>query len=294
MISVVHLDGSCRHPNLLEFVDRSERGLVRTSLLCAKLAVNIKKISFTLKKFEQKDAACFVRRSIAEGRAAGPSTFASALRSILKCGRMYRQPNIASGLLSEHGLVFDKESVLLELGKHFAEAAHGSLTHVGDLLERRDSEQQCVDVSMAGVPTVAAFAVGLLDMQHGKAAGPSSLPVELYKGDPAGAALVHYPLIMTSVHRRLLPALWTGTQVTGIPKQLDDLEHASSWRSIALAESVAKGFGKASADRVVLCVALALGLPSRLNTFAAIWGVSTASGRPAPLCSPMEGRRIIA
>ena len=167
MISVLHLDGSCRHPNLLEFVDRSERRLVRTSLLCAKLAVNIRKISFTLKKFEQKDAACFVRRSIAEGRAAGPSTFASALRSILKCGRMYRQPNIASGLLNEHGLVFDKESVLLELGKHFAEAEHGSLTHVGDLLERRDSKQQCVDVSR-GYPRSLPSLLGCLICNMGK------------------------------------------------------------------------------------------------------------------------------
>ena len=161
------------------------------------------------------------------------------------CGRKYRQPNIASGLVGEDGLLFDKESVLLELGKHFAEAEHGSLTCVGDLLDRRGREQRCEDISMIGVPIVAAFAVGLLDMQHGKAAGPSSLPVELYQGDPAGAALVHYPLITKAVHRRLLPALWTGTQVTGIPKQLSDLEHASSWRSIALAESAAKGFGKA-------------------------------------------------
>ena len=36
-----------------------------------------------------------------------------------------------------------------------------------------------------------------------------------------------------------------GSCLRGIPKQLDDLEHASSWRSIALAESVAKVSGKA-------------------------------------------------
>ena len=139
-----------------------------------------------------------------------------------------------------------------ELGKHFAEAEHGCVTCVDDLLEQRDCELQCEDISMDGVPTVAAFAVGLLDMQHGNAAGSSSLPVELYQGDAAGAALVHYPLIMKSVRRKLLPALWTGTQVTGVPKKLDGLVRASSWRSIALAESVAKGFGKALRSQLAI------------------------------------------
>ena len=230
---------------LVDLLATSERQIARVNLLCARLAAAIRKFSFLLRKSEQKDAASFVRRSIADGRAAGPSEFAAALRGILKCGRKYRPPNIASGLAGEGGLIFDKESVLLELGKHFAEAEHGSLISVADLLQKRDHEQRSEDVFMVGIPSVASFAIGLLDMQHGKAAGSSSFPVELYQGDPAGAALVHYPLVLKAVHRRILPALWNGTQVTGIPKQLNDLEHASSWRSIALAESVAKGFGKA-------------------------------------------------
>ena len=231
--------------SLVGLLATSDRRLARVNLLCARLAVAIRKFSSLLRKSEQKDAASFVRTSIADGRAAGPSEFAAVLRSILKCGRKFRSPNIASGLAGEGGLIFDKDSILLELGKHFAEAEHGRLVGVADLLHQRDHEQGCEDVFMAGIPSVASFALGLLDMQHGKAAGPSSLPVELYQGDPAGAALVHYPLVLKAVHRRILPTLWNGTQVTGIPKQLNDLESASSWRSIALAESVAKGFGKA-------------------------------------------------
>ena len=76
---------SDRHHGLFDLVVKGERQIAKVNLLCARLAVVIRHFSLTLKKFQQKDAASFVGRSIAEGKAAGPSKF---------CFRAQKHPNV--------------------------------------------------------------------------------------------------------------------------------------------------------------------------------------------------------
>ena len=223
--------------------------LRRLGFLEAQLTKVIQGLNRTIRTQGAKDAAAFVRETVASARQQGTEALAKALRGVMKCGRRYRAPVAAPALCVDGVFITEPEEVNCALERHFAGPERAVERSLQDLLLADEPAQ--VDVFDARcVPGLLEIAEGFKAMKDGKAPGLSSIPVEAYKYAALPAAEVHLPIVLKSVQRGLMPLLWRGARAAAIPKPAKNLSAPQGWRSVALHEVACKGLGRAIRQRL--------------------------------------------
>ena len=238
---------------------KARRRYVAAILSEARLAKLIRGLTATANKLSTRDVAAHTPAVLASARHEGPAALYQSLRGVMRSGRRYKPPLLFPALELETGTVADPAEVQIRLAEHFAQPEHGDFTLVRDVaVECNQLGATHSVLDLASLPSLSSSAMSFLTMKDGKASGISTIPGEAYRYAALEAAAGHSALYLKMAARGQWPMLWRGVLATAIPKPHKHGATLNAWRSIALAEAVAKGIGRS----------IRLQLADRLQHFA--------------------------
>ena len=130
----------------------------------------------------------------------------------------------------------DRAQFLHCLGEHFATAERATAIDFSLFQSLCAAPPPAAPVQVENLPTLEALAQGFAALKPGKAPAISGLAAEIYRQDPARAAIAHYPILLKSLSNNHSPLLWRGGVATPIPKPGKNPGTVRGWRSVLLLE----------------------------------------------------------
>ena len=230
---------------------QADRNIARIAAADRRLCVaealfprELKKSTKAVRASYQKDEAEFTRKTFQEARAEGPHRLAYLLRAVLKSGRRYHPPRASPCLMLDGSLETDAAKVQYAFGKHFAEAEQAYESTLAELQPQGPADPEEV-VDVQGAPSLAQLNWAFAALQGRRAAGIAQIPPDFYLAQPHLSALVHYPVVLKILSRKVAPLLWTGHLAVALEKPLKCHTSVEGFRSVAILDIAGKALAKA-------------------------------------------------